>query len=62
MCRGSRVVSTFEWFGSLPRPALEQQHKCINWEKFDAWNAERRVDLFDLDSLANRPEPPLVSL
>ncbi|KAF4621709.1 hypothetical protein G7Y89_g14496 [Cudoniella acicularis] len=28
---------------------------CINWEKFDDWNAQRRVDLYDLDALDGRP-------
>ena len=55
MCRGLQSVSTFEWMGAFPRPTVEQQYKCINWEKFDAWNAKRRVDLFDLDALEGRP-------
>ena len=41
--------------GAFARPTVEQKHKCINWEKFDAWNAERRVDLFNLDALEGRP-------
>lgn len=62
MCRGNRAVSAFEWFGSLARPSeAEQPHQCINWEKFDAWNAERRVDLFDLDSFEGRPTAQPVS-
>jgi hypothetical protein len=55
------VVSTFEWMGAFPRPTVEQPHKCINWKKFDDWNAERRVDLFDLDAIEGRPEISSVS-
>ncbi|KAK3322706.1 hypothetical protein B0H66DRAFT_532033 [Apodospora peruviana] len=55
MCHAERAVSTYEWMGAFPRPTVEQQHKCVNWEKFDAWNAERRVDLFDADAFEGRP-------
>lgn len=62
MCRGDRSVSTYEWMGAFPRPTTEQPHKCINWDKFDAWNAERRFDLFDLDKLEGRPAISPVSI
>lgn len=57
MCRGSQAVTTFEWYGSQPKPVNDDQRECINWENFDAWNEERSFDLYDLDAIAERPEP-----
>ena len=56
MCCGSTAVSTYKWYGSLPMPSGEEKYECINWEKFDQWNAERRVNLYDLDQFKDRPE------
>ena len=56
MCRGSQAITTFEWFGSQPKPVSVHQQECVDWDALDGWNAERRVDLYDLDKLADRPE------
>lgn len=56
MCRGSQSIATFEWFGSQPTPVTQDRQECINWEALDEWAAERKVDLYDLDQLADRPE------
>jgi hypothetical protein len=57
MCRGSLDITTFEWFGSQPRPVPRTERECISWEAFDAWNHERRVGLSDLNIFRDRPEP-----
>ena len=58
MCHGSQAITTFEWFGSHPRPvSTHRQEECVNWGKLDAWSGERRVSLYDLDALADRPAP-----
>ena len=57
MCHGSQTITTFEWFGSQPKPVSINKRECVNWEKLDAWSGDRRVTLYDLDALADRPEP-----
>ena len=57
MCRGSTDISTFTWVGSHPRPVSTTQRKCVNWEAFDAWNRDRRIDMSDLNIFKDRPEP-----
>jgi len=57
MCHGSRAVTTFEWYGSQPKPVAEEQYECVNWDKFNQWNADRRVEMYDLDAFKDRPEP-----
>ena len=57
MCRGGREAKTFGWYGSQPTFMPVGPTQCVNWEKFDSWSAERRVDLDDLDVLQDRPEP-----
>lgn len=54
-CRGSQAITTFEWFGSQPKPVSTHTQSCIDWEALDAWNAARRVDLYDLGQLEGRP-------
>lgn len=56
MCRGSSEVTTFEWIGSQPKPLSTTEHKCVNWDTFDAWNGDRRIALSDLNIFKDRPE------
>ena len=55
MCRPDLTIGTFNWFGSRPTPVLSHTAQCIDFDRLDAWTEQRKVNLYDLDSLANRP-------
>jgi Mycotoxin biosynthesis protein UstYa len=55
MCRPDLTLGTFRWFGSRPTPVLTHMAQCVDFDRLNQWTAERKVNLYDLDSLADRP-------
>ncbi|KAF2466312.1 uncharacterized protein BDR25DRAFT_237546, partial [Lindgomyces ingoldianus] len=60
MCTASLSPITLEWFEATPgehrpKPNTHAPLKCVDWHRLNSWAAERRTDLYDLDSLAGMP-------
>lgn len=66
-CHADTSVVTFDWIPNYRRawPNFHIDHTCADWEKLDAWAAERSFSIFDQKSLIHPemgtsplPHPP----
>lgn len=45
MCQGDTELLTMKWLENQPMPAgnFSMPHKCVNWDKLEAWAESRRI-------------------
>ena len=55
MCLPNDGLILYDWSPNLrgPQPRFEVMHECFNWEKFDDWARDRRVDLYDTKAVVH---------
>ncbi|ORY05912.1 hypothetical protein BCR34DRAFT_590757 [Clohesyomyces aquaticus] len=60
MCKASLSPVTLDWFEAVsgqprPRPNTHSPQSCMDWTSLNSWTEKRKIDLYDLDSLADMP-------
>ncbi|KAF2643367.1 hypothetical protein P280DRAFT_467411 [Massarina eburnea CBS 473.64] len=48
MCRADPMIITMRWgeSGAIPLANATNPHECVNWDVYNNWAGERKVDVF----------------